>query len=208
MIVKCIYVPHLQRKITTLCHQAGTGRVEALGRGLRTAFYSLNGSQESGVPDCTCKPGAEKRSSVHCLLYSVNMELSADAGQAHPKFYGPISLWASLSYQPTLFPEGEGEQTVPSIQHYFRQSHHVRRATCSNLLRTKEHKKRLSDRHQTPNVCLGLPFSTRLLCCKHPDYIARRFLLEKGYCFGPSVNAVWPTILALLCLCLQSPISS
>lgn len=47
-----------------------------------------------------------------------------------------------------------------------------------------------------------------MLCCKHPDYIARRFLLEKGYCFGPSVNAVWPAILAFLCLCLQSPISS
>lgn len=177
MIVKCIYVPHLHRKMTTLCHQAGTGRVEALGRGLRTAFYSLNGSQESGVPDCTCKPGAEKRSSVHCLLYSVNMELSADAGQAHPKFYRPISLWASLSYQPTLFPEGEGEQTVPSIQHYFRQSHHVRRATCSNLLRTKEHKKRLSDRHQTPNVCLGLPFSTRLCCV-----VSTLTTLPGGFC--------------------------
>lgn len=164
MIVKCIYVPHLQRKITTLCHQAGAGRVEALGRGLRRAFYSLHGSQESGLPDWTCKPGAEKRSSL------------ISEHQVHPKFYGPISLWASLSYQPTL-PATEGEQTVPSIQHYFRQSHHVRRATCSNLLRTKEQKKRLSDRHQTPIVCLSLPFSTRLCCV-----VSTLTTLPGGFC--------------------------
>ncbi|XP_063356624.1 uncharacterized protein LOC134646697 [Pelmatolapia mariae] len=62
---------------------------------------------------------------------------------------------ASLGFQPPLFPSIEGEHSVPSVQAHLRRCRRVWKATRAALLRTKDHNKRIADRHRPPTYAVG-----------------------------------------------------
>ena len=57
---------------------------------------------------------------------------------------------SSLGYQPTLFPELEGDLEVPSVQHHLQQAQRTWVTVLEALQRTANENRRQADRHRSP----------------------------------------------------------